>query len=278
MACCKRFLPNRNYIFINYHKKLYSGRMTIQEQFLWKDMGEEPPSIATKGVIKTIPMRERAVSYGVNPKNAFMLNPYFHGIYYAEGIEEVPLMRPDTGPLPDELIGFNEMGKPKNISQRNAVHFYLYDKLILRYYRNPEKYFDTLKKYGCVLGLDLSIFYDLPRGLNVANIITSRYVGCNLQERGLRVIPSYSWGNLDSLDYCSLGIPQHSNVAISNAVIGKHKEDKLITRLAIERLVEEKNPLNLLVYGFPLDFNPRVPVKYYTSKIQKLRKYGKSQH
>lgn len=26
-------------------------------------MGEEPPSIATKGVIKTIPMRERAVSY-----------------------------------------------------------------------------------------------------------------------------------------------------------------------------------------------------------------------
>ena len=52
--------------------------MTIQEQFLWKDMGEEPPSIATKGVIKTIPMRERAVSYGVNPKNAFTsvhLNP-----------------------------------------------------------------------------------------------------------------------------------------------------------------------------------------------------------
>lgn len=87
-----------------------------------------------------------------------MLNPYFHGIYYTEGIEEVPLMRPDTGPLPDELIGFNEMGKPRNVSQRNAVHFYLYDNLILRYYRTPEKYFDTLKNMAAYLGLTCQSF------------------------------------------------------------------------------------------------------------------------
>lgn len=254
------------------------GSNSIQEQFLWEDMNDMLPSIRTNDVVKPISMRERAVSYGVNPRNAFVLNPYFHGTYYTEGIEEVPLMRADTGPLPDELIGFNEMSKPQNISQRNAVHFYLYDDLILRYYRNPEKYFATLKEYGCIIGLDLSVFYDLPRGINIANIIICRYVGCSLQERGLRVIPSYSWGNLDSLRYCYLGIPKRSNVAISNAVIGKHKEDRLLTELAIERLIKEKHPLRLLVYGFPLEFDPGVPVKYYNSKIQTLRKYGKNKH
>lgn len=247
----------------------------LEQQYLWEPSTIEALTLTKIEVGKRLSMHDRAIMYGVKPQNAFMLNPYFYGVYYTEGIEGVPLMRPDTGPLPDKLVGFNEMCKPENINGKNAVHFFLNDELILRYYRHPEKYLETLTKYGCIIGIDLSIFYDLPRGLNVANIINSRYVGCNLQERGVRVIPSYSWGNRDSIEYCTLGIPSHSNVAISNAVIGRHKEDKLLTRLAIERLIEEKEPINLLVYGFPLGFDPGVPVKYYDSKIQKLRKYGK---
>lgn len=241
-------------------------------------MNNDVPPIFKKSGISAVPMSERAIQYGVNPKNAFMLNPYFYGIYYTEGIDEVPIMKPDTGALPKKLIGFNEMKSPDNISRQNGVHFFLSDNLILRYYHNPERYFDVLAEYGCVIGIDLSVFYDLPRGLNIANIIKSRYVGCNLQERGLRVIPSFSWANIDSLNYCTLGIPENSNVAISNAVIGRHKQDRLLTRLAIERLVKEKHPINLLVYGFPLDFDPGVPTIYYTSRIQQLRTYGKQKH
>lgn len=247
--------------------------MTQEEQFLWDNyINMFAPNMPTIPEHNT---NRQGFSHLVKKEHYFVLNPYFYGHYFADGLEGVPLMRPDTGNLPKEFVGFNEMRQPHKISSTSAVHFYIADSYNLRFYDSPEKYIGDLSPYQCVIGMDISIFNDIPRALNVANIAKCRYVGCKLQELGYRVIPSVSWGNIDSLAYCLLGIPNNSNIAINHSTIGRSKEERFITRLAIEKLVKEKTPKHLLVYGYPLSFDPGVPVTYYKSRIQKLREYDK---
>lgn len=198
-----------------------------------------------------------------------LLNLNWHNGFPTEGKEDLPLLSPYNGPLPNDFISFSDR-KKKLYSY--GLHCYLYDYNFELTWSNPSIIIPCLKNYRCVIGPDFSIFVDQPRAVNVWNVYRNRWVTSYWQSQSIQAIPSASWGNVDSFDYCFDGLPENSIIAIGHTAIGKDSSYRQLYRLGIETLIQRKCPTKLLVYGAPLDFTPEIETVYYEGKIQKLRK------
>lgn len=198
-----------------------------------------------------------------------ILNLHWHNDFPTEGKEDMPLLNPYNGKLPDDLISFTERNKKL---YHLGIHCYLYDYKIEPSWHAPSLVIPCLKRYTCVIAPDFSLFVDMPRAINVWNVYRNRWVSSFWQKEGVKLIPSASWGNADSFDYCFDGLPENSTIAIGHVAIGKDKDAQRLYRLGVEALIDNKHPTRLVVYGAPLNFMPEVEVVYYEGKIQKLRK------
>ncbi len=138
-------------------------------------------------------------------------------------------------------------------------------------WNKPSIVIPRLQNYKCVIAPDFSVFVDQPKAVNVWNIYRNRWVTSYMQSLSIHAVPSASWGNVDSFEFCFDGLPRNSIIAIGHTAIGKDRSYKKLYRMGVEALIERKRPTKLLVYGAPLDFNPDVEVIYYKGNIQKLR-------
>lgn len=145
--------------------------------------------------------------------------------------------------------------------------------MIDRTWNAPPRVVPSLKQYRCVVAPDFSIFTDMPRAVNVWNIYRNRWVSSYWQSQGIKVIPSASWGSVDSFEYCFDGLPENSVIAIGHSTAGKDKSFKRLYRMGVETLIEKKRPTKLMVYGSPLDFNVNTDIVYQEGFIiKKLRR------
>lgn len=214
------------------------------------------------------PMQVKHWNTSVSERKVQVLNLHLLSNFKTEGHEQMPKINPYNGSLPVDLIPFSD----RNHSLYSyGIHCYLYDYNFELTWNNPQKVLHCLQKFHSVIAPDFSIFVDLPRAINVWNIYRNRWVSCFWQSHCIDVIPSASWGNVDSFDYCFDGLPERSIIAIGHPVIGKDKSYRRLFRLGVEKLIEKKEPTKLIVYGNRLDFDPGVEIHYYESKIQKLR-------
>lgn len=197
-----------------------------------------------------------------------ILNLHLHSGFPTEGKEDMPLVEAYNGPLPESFISFADRSKKLFSS---GVHCFLYDYKIEPTWHIPSLSVNCLRQYACVIAPDYSLFVDLPRAINVWNVYRNRWVTSYWQSQHIKVIPSASWGNADSFEYCFDGLPENSTIAIGHVAIGKDKDSKLLYRMGVESLIESKHPSRLVVYGAPLDFSPDVEVVHYDGFIQKLR-------
>lgn len=198
-----------------------------------------------------------------------MLNLHWYNSFPTEGKEDMPLVKAYNGPLPEDLISFADRNKQQ---YSLGVHCFLYDYKIEPTWSTPSLSVPCLQKYACVIAPDFSIFVDQPRAINVWNIYRNRWVSSYWQSNNITVIPSASWGSVDSFDYCFDGLPENSIIAIGHVAVGKDEDFKKLYRLGVKSLIDKKHPTRLLVYGAPLEFSPAVDVVYYEGKIQRLRK------
>ena len=79
---------------------------------------------------------------------------------------QMPIIEND-GFIPDELIGFNyaKSNKDKNV----GIHFYLDDYQFERIWNYPEKYYDVLMEYDCILSPNFSLYMDMPMAMKIWN-------------------------------------------------------------------------------------------------------------
>lgn len=203
-------------------------------------------------------------------KKKRILNLQWHNGFATEGLEGFPLLKPFTGNLPEEFISFEERNKRV---YSYGIHGFLYDYKLESAWRAPMQVVPCLQRYSCVIAPDFSVFVDQSRALNVWNIYRNRWVSSFWQSKGIMTVPSASWGNVDSFDYCFDGLPENSIIAIGHMTTGKDRAYKKLYRLGVEALIERKHPVKLLVYGAPLDFIPDVDIVYYESMTQKVKNY-----
>lgn len=184
---------------------------------------------------------------------------------------QMPIIKNDNY-IPKELIGFNyaKTSKEKNV----GIHFYLDDYQFERVWNKPEDYIDILKQYECILSPDFSLYMDMPMPMKIWNIYRSRQIGQYYQQQGIKVIPTLSWAEKETFEFCFEGIPEGSIVSISTIGVKQNKEALKIWKDGVDELIKRIKPSAILIYGGKLDYDyGDIQVIYYDNKVtERLKK------
>lgn len=158
------------------------------------------------------------------------MNPEF-----IENLENIPIQ------------GFNFALKEKH-PENIGVHFFLHDYQFERVWKYPDRYVDILKKFAFVMSPDFSPYADMPKALKIYNVYRNRWCGKFWQENGVRVIPTVTWSDADSLKYCLDGIPKNSTIAISSMGEGRWARWSQLKK-AWPYVIGTLQPKQILLYG-----------------------------
>ena len=170
--------------------------------------------------------------------------------------------------IPADLIGFNYAKSSKN--KNTGIHFYIDDYQFERLWNAPEKYIDVLREYECILTPDFSLYMDMPMPMKIWNIYRSRQIGAYYQARGIKVIPTVSWAEAETFEFCFLGIPKGSIVSVSTIGVKQDSEALEIWKAGMEAMIEQIEPSTILVYGGELEFDyGDINVIYFDNKVLK---------
>ena len=178
---------------------------------------------------------------------------------------QMPTIKNDNY-VPSDLIGFNyaKSNKEKNC----GIHFYVDDYQFERVWNAPEKYIDILKEYDCILSPDFSLYMDMPMPMKIWNIYRSRQVGAFYQSKGIKVIPTMSWAEKETFEFCFQGIPEGSVVSVSTIGVKENKNALQIWNDGMKEMIKRIHPSTILVYGGKLDFDyGDINVVYFENKV-----------
>ena len=191
-----------------------------------------------------------------------------------EGFYQMPIIK-NNNFIPKDIIGFNyaKTSKEKNV----GIHFYLDDYQFERLWNKPEDYIDILKEYDCIFSPDFSLYVDMPMAMKIWNIYRSRLIGQYYQNQGIKVIPTLSWAEKETFEFCFEGIPKGSIVSISTIGVKKNKEALKIWKEGVDELIKRIKPSTILIYGGKLDYDyGNIKVVYYENKVtERMIKNGR---
>ena len=182
-----------------------------------------------------------------------ILEQNIHNLAYAQfdgiGEYDIPEMLPvHIDNLQDiPLQGFNYALKEQH-PEKVGVHFFLHDYQFERVWRYPDRYVDVLKKFAYVLSPDFSVYYDTPKAIQIFNVYRKMWCGRYWQEHGVKVIPTFTLGNVDMYKLFFDGIPKHSTIAVST--IGEGRWGKFKELFSWWEVIRYKlEPETILLYG-----------------------------
>lgn len=152
-----------------------------------------------------------------------------------------------------EVVGFNYALTSQE--KEKGIHFFLDDYQFERIWAQPEKYMETLAKYDCVLTPDFSLYIDMPTAMKIWNTYRSRLIGQKLQKSGIIVIPTISWAEEKSFDYCFDGIEPGGTVAVSTIGVKNDEKKGIIWSRGMKEAIDRLSPTCILLYGGLIDFD-----------------------
>lgn len=178
---------------------------------------------------------------------------------------QMPIIKNDNF-IPTDLIGFNYAKTSDDKSV--GIHFYVDDYQFERIWNAPEKYTDILSEYDCILSPDFSLYMDMPMPMKIWNVYRSRQIGNYYQSKGLRVIPTISWAEAETFEFCFKGIPKGSIVSVSTIGVKRDTDALDIWTSGMSEMLLQIEPSAILIYGGKLDFNYKgIDVYYYENKV-----------
>jgi hypothetical protein len=131
-------------------------------------------------------------------------------------------------------------------NNRKTIHFFMHDYRFDYVYSNANIAVDKLRQYYCLLTPDFSLYTDMPLALQINNTFKNRWCGAYWQSLGLKVIPTISWSDKRSFDFCFDGIEKGSIVAVSTHGNKRAKEEFM---RGYNKMLEEINPSAIICHG-----------------------------
>ena len=104
----------------------------------------------------------------------------------------------------------------KAYSDSGLVSMFVDDYILERFWNNPEKYIPKMKGCAAVMSPDFSLFIGMPEPMLRWNVYRNRLVGYVWEKAGAVVVPTISWADESSFEYCFEGVRKGSVVAVSN--------------------------------------------------------------
>lgn len=165
------------------------------------------------------------------------------------GDYDMPLIRGQNINLENiKLISFSNT-KHNDLQNKNkTVHFFIDDYRFDYVYNRPILAAEKLKQYYCLLSPDFSLYTDMPLALQIKNTFKNRWCGAYWQSLGINVIPTISWSDNKSFEFCFDGVEKYSIVAISTLGSKKAKEEFM---LGYNKMLEILEPSAIICYDKP---------------------------
>ncbi len=201
----------------------------------------------------------------------FRNNPLFlRNEHKAEGGWDYPIIKKQSLDLTNlQLISFSDISASDSKNLNKGVHFFIDDWRFETLYNNPERSFKTLSRYRFVLSPDYSLYSEMPVWRQIESIGKSRWVGANWQQRGLIVIPTVSWAQPRSFEYCFNGIEKHSIVAIG--MIGCKKSRSSFMH-GYNEMLNRIEPEAIICLGSPFpEMEGNIVIVDYSSSRKEVR-------
>lgn len=165
----------------------------------------------------------------------------------------IPAMSPYQGDPPDFLLPWTQRVRSDRKLSRSARHFFLDDYRFESLWTSPNRYLDRVRETGYLLTPDFSLWTDQPVATQIWNTFRNRWMGVLWQREGADVIPTVSWSDARSYDFCFLGIPQRSVVAVSTVGIVRNQEARKLFIQGYEEMLRRLDPRLVIIYGKPID-------------------------
>ena len=80
-------------------------------------------------------------------------------------------------------------------------------------------------------------------------------MGAFYQSKGIKVIPTISWAEKETFEFCFQGIPKGSVVSVSTIGVKEDKNALRIWNEGMTEMIKRIEPSAILVYGGALDFD-----------------------
>lgn len=169
-----------------------------------------------------------------------------------EGFYQIPIIKCDNY-IPKKIKSFNYALSSND--KDFGIHFYIDDYQFERLWNSPEAYIDTLLEYDCIFSPDFSLYKEMPRAMKLWNIYRSRMLGNFYQGCGCKVIPTISWCEPETFEFCFDGIPERSIVSVSTIGIKQDPKAYEIWKDGMDAMIEKINPKAIIVYGGKVEYD-----------------------
>lgn len=201
--------------------------------------------------------------------NAYNLGEYDEN--NTAGYYQMPVLEPCSY-IPDDIIGFNYALTSKN--KDCGIHFYIDDYQFERVWTQPQLYLDKLSEYQCIFTPDFSLYTDMPIAMKIWNTYRSRLIGQIAQRMGILVIPTVSWCEEATFDFCFDGLPVGSTLSISTIGVKKEDYNFNLWKAGVDEMIKRLKPRTLLIYGGEIediDYG-NTKVIYFENKVTERMK------
>ncbi len=152
--------------------------------------------------------------------------------------------------------------------EQHGIHFFIDDYQFIRVWKQPDTYLGMLRKFQAVLTPDFSTYTDFPKAIQVYNHYRKHWLGAYWQLNGIRVIPTISWSDRSSYDWCFTGEPEGATVAVSSVGTQNNIETQRLFLDGYNEMLARLQPSKIIMYGNVPDecHGNIVPVRAFQSK------------
>lgn len=133
-------------------------------------------------------------------------------------------------------------------NKKSGVHFFVDDYRFNGIYDHPERSLEKYSQYAFLLTPDFSTYSDMNLWRQLESVAKNRWVGAYWQRKDLIVIPTISWSDARSFEFCFDGIEKGSIVAIG--MIGC-KRNRLGFMRGYNEMLKRINPSAVICFGTP---------------------------
>lgn len=172
--------------------------------------------------------------------------------------------------LPGTLINYNARNRLGSPETGDCVHFFLDDYRFETMWTQPVRAVSRVIRVGMSLTPDFSLYPEMPRIVQMWNVFRSRWCGAWMSQHGIEVIPTVTWSDEASWDFCFRGLAPGGTVAVSTVgIIRASSVEQARFVSGFEAMVAAVTPVRVIIYGkrFPkLDQVEQVDHVYYDTR------------
>ena len=167
--------------------------------------------------------------------------------FIGEGEYNIPIIKPENITA-EKFIGFNYAKTSKEQSD-TCVHFFVDDYQFARVWNNPDRYIKLLSEFKCVCTPDFSTYVDYPKAVQIYNHFRKHWLGAYWQMCGIKVVPTISWSDKGSFEWCFDGEPKHGTVAVSSVGAQSNRNSKDLFLSGYDEMMKRLMPETVIFYG-----------------------------